>query len=324
MRLFTINHSSGAAPGVAIDDYILNLPAAAQLIPEAGAVASSVKSILALGEPGLEAIHTVLAEVAAGGESFQQDLVKAGALVKEVDAKLLAPVPDPGLILSCGMNYRGHLTEMGGGLPQNPTAFLKSPNAVIGPNRPIVLPAANSAMVDWEAEFCGVIGRPCHAVSESEALDYVAGYTLINDVSARDWVRPMAELQGLDAAAAWDLNLLGKQFPTFCPMGPAIVTKDELIDPAAATFQLTLNGELKQSACTDDLLFSLAALIAYYSQWYNFQPGDLISTGSPAGVGMGEKPFRFLKAGDVVTLGAEEIGFMSNPVISETENITKG
>lgn len=324
MRLVTINHSIGAVPGVVIDEFILNLPVSAGLIPEAMNVASSVKSILSLGDEGLSAVRQVQDKVTAGGPSLWQGLVDAGALIKESEARLLAPIPDPGLILSCGMNYRGHLAEMGGNLPKTPTAFLKSVNAIVGPNSPIVLPASNPGMVDWEAEFCGVIGRPCHAVTESEALDYVAGYTLINDVSARDWVRPMGELQGLEATAAWDLNLLGKQFPTFCPMGPAVVTKDELIDPAGAAFQLTLNGELKQSACTDDLLFSLAALIAYYSQWYNFQPGDLISTGSPAGVGMGEKPFRFLKSGDVVTLGAEGIGSMSNPVISEAENMDRG
>jgi 2-keto-4-pentenoate hydratase/2-oxohepta-3-ene-1,7-dioic acid hydratase in catechol pathway len=171
-------------------------------------------------------------------------------------------------------------------------------------------------MVDWEAEFCGVIGRICHNVSAQEALDYVAGYTMINDVSARNWVKPMAQLSGLEATQAWDQNLLGKQFPTFCPMGPAVATKDEITNSNKVSFELKLNGKVMQSANTDDLAFDLAALISFYSQFHVFRPGDVISTGSPAGVGMGRKPFVFLKPGDIVEIRADGIGTMKNLVAS--------
>jgi 2-keto-4-pentenoate hydratase/2-oxohepta-3-ene-1,7-dioic acid hydratase in catechol pathway len=317
MQFVTLKNSGHPTAGVIVENEVLNLVASAQVIAEAAAIPASVRDILATGDTGLALLKGVLDTVQSADDSLREQLLNAGALQPLVGAKLLAPIPDPRTVLSCGMNYRGHLKEMGGGIPDTPTGFLKSVSAVVGPDANIVLPSSHPDMVDWEAEFCGVIGKPCHAVSEQDALDYVAGYTMINDVSARNWVRPMHELQGLEATSAWDLNLLGKQFPTFCPMGPSIVTKDQL-DPANAKFELTLNGKVKQSACTDDLVFSLARLIAYYSQWYQFEPGDVISTGSPAGVGMGEKPFLFLKAGDVVTITADKIGSMTNTVVAQT------
>jgi len=312
MRLVTLEKSGQSSTGVVLDNDVLNFAASAQytdtLLP------TSMRALLAAGDSALVTIRKVC-ELVRSDQSLQGQLIKVGALEPLAGAKLLAPIPDPQAVLSCGMNYRAHLEEMGGAIPKTPTAFLKSVGAVVGPDVDIILPASHPDMVDWEAEFCGVIGKTCHAVSEKEALDYVAGYTMINDVSARNWVRPMHELQGLDATAAWDLNLLGKQFPTFCPMGPVLLTKDEL-DPTRANFQLSLNAEVKQNACTDDLVFSLASLVAYYSQWYQFEPGDVISTGSPAGVGMGEKPFRFLKDGDVITISADNMGSMTNKVVS--------
>jgi len=135
------------------------------------------------------------------------------------------------------------------------------------------------------------MGRSCHGVSEAEALDCVAGYTLINDVSARDWVAPVFAATGLMAGIlAWERNLLGKQFPTFCPMGPALVTRDEIRNPDDVQIETRLNGAVMQSANTDDLVFGVRKLIAYYSQFYRFSPGDVITTGSPSGVGYGRNP----------------------------------
>jgi 2-keto-4-pentenoate hydratase/2-oxohepta-3-ene-1,7-dioic acid hydratase in catechol pathway len=317
MRLVTLRNSGRPTAGVVAGDNVLSLAACAELLPAARSVPGSVRGILEAGDAGLDLVRSVLDRVMTGGGSLHERLQGCGALIPGATASLLAPIPDPRLVLSCGMNYKQHLHEMGGKLPAQPTAFLKSPNAVIGPGAAIVLPKHHSDMVDWEAEFSAVIGRRCHDVPVDEALDYVAGYTMVNDVSARNWVRRMDEMKGLEAAAAWDMNLLGKQFPTFCPMGPTVVTKDEIPDPDAVHFELKLNGQVMQSACTDDLAFNVATLIAYYSKWHVFQPGDVITTGSPAGVGMGRKPWVFLKAGDVVTLSADGVGTMDNPVVNE-------
>ncbi len=317
MRLVTLNNSGSQSAGAVVGDNVLNLSACATVMGETRGIPTTMRGILEGGQQMLDRVRS-LADLAREANSDLLDRLRAaGCLTRSASANLMAPIPDPHLVLSCGMNYRQHLREMGGGtLPDRPTAFLKSVNAIIGPDAPIVLPARHPEMVDWEAEFSGVIGKRCHNVSPDDALDYVAGYTMINDVSARNWVPPIGELQGLAAIQAWDLNLLGKQFPTFCPMGPTIATRDEIPDPDKVRIELKVNGSVMQSACTDDLAFNLAALIAYYSKWHVFQPGDVITTGSPAGVGMGRKPWVFLKAGDVVTLSAEGIGSMTNPVVA--------
>lgn len=164
--------------------------------------------------------------------------------------------------------------------------------------------------------FSAVFGRPCHGVDAGEALEYVAGYTLINDVSARDWVAPVFAASGvMGPIFAWEQNLLGKQFPTFCPMGPVLATREEVPDPDGVDLQTTLNGEVMQSASTSDLVFGLAALIAHYSRFYRFLPGDVITTGSPSGVGYGRSPQRFMKAGDTIAVRASGIGTLTNPVV---------
>lgn len=231
--------------------------------------------------------------------------------------RLLAPIPNPGLILSVGMNYGEHLKEMKTPVPEKPAAFTKSVASIIGPETPIRLPASHPDMVDWEGEFSVVIGKPCHRVTASQALDYVAGYTIVNDVSARDWVAPIFSATGIMGPIhAWEHNLLGKMFPTFCPMGPALATKDEVPDPANVKLQTRLNGKVMQDANTDDLVFGVAELIEYYSQFYLFRPGDVITTGSPSGVGYGRNPKVFMKAGDVVEVEVQGIGILRNPVVA--------
>ena len=149
-------------------------------------------------------------------------------------AKFLAPIQNPALVLSVGMNYHEHLKEMKTPAPEKPAAFTKSVASIIGPGAADPLSAGNSAMVDWEGEFSVVIGKPCHRVKAAQALDYVAGYTIVNDVSARDWVAPIFPTGIMGPIHAWEHNLLGKMFPTFCPMGPCIATKDEMPDPATS------------------------------------------------------------------------------------------
>jgi 2-keto-4-pentenoate hydratase/2-oxohepta-3-ene-1,7-dioic acid hydratase in catechol pathway len=200
-------------------------------------------------------------------------------------------------------------------IPVIPYAFTKSTAALTGSGEPIVLPRGHDAMVDWEGEFCAVIGRVAHNVDARHALEYVAGYTLINDVSARDWVEAVFTSTGImGPIAAWEENLLGKQFPTFCPLGPAIVTADEIPDPSDVRIRTKLNGEIMQDAHTSDLVFGVAELIAYYSQFYALRPGDVISTGSPAGVGFARSPKVFMRPGDIVAVEVDAIGILRNPV----------
>jgi len=230
-------------------------------------------------------------------------------------AKLLAPIADPGMVLSVGMNYHEHLKEMKTPVPEKPAAFTKSVASIIATGEPIRPPASNTGMLDWEGEFSVVIGKRCHAVKAADALDYVAGYTLVNDVSARDWVAAIFQSQGIMGPIhAWEHNLLGKMFPTFCPMGPCIATRDEIADPGNVRIQTRLNGQVMQDANTDDLVFSVPQLIEYYSQFYLFRPGDVITTGSPSGVGFGRNPKVFMKPGDVVEVEVQQIGVLRNPI----------
>ena len=245
-------------------------------------------------------------------------ILKAPGKEKRLAAKgvkLLAPIPNPGMVLSVGMNYHEHLKEMKTPVPEKPTAFTKSVASIIASGDPIILPPGHPGMVDWEGEFTVVIGKPCHRVRAAQALEYVAGYTIVNDVSARDWVMPVFSSTGIMGPIhAWEHNLLGKMFPTFCPMGPVLATRDELPDPDDVGIVTRLNGQVMQDANTDDLVFSVVKLIEYYSQFYRFLPGDCITTGSPSGVGFGRNPKVFMKPGDLIEVEVKGIGVLSNPV----------
>jgi acylpyruvate hydrolase len=230
-------------------------------------------------------------------------------------AKLLPPISNPGLLLSVGMNYHEHLKEMKTPVPEKPAAFTKSVASIIASGQPILLPASYPDMVDWEGELTVVIGKAGHRIPAAKALDHVAGYTIANDVSARNWVAAIFSSTGvMGPIHAWEHNLLGKMMPTFCPMGPCIATKDEVPDPDDVKIVTRLNGQVMQDANTDDLVFSVVKLIEYYSQFYRFLPGDCITTGSPSGVGFGRNPKVFMKAGDVIEVEVKGIGVLSNPV----------
>jgi len=230
-------------------------------------------------------------------------------------AKLAPPIPNPGLLLSVGMNYHEHLKEMKTPVPEKPAAFTKSVASIIASGAPIVLPASHPDMVDWEGEFTVVIGKAGHRIPAAKALDHVAGYTIANDVSARNWVAPIFASTGvMGPIHAWEHNLLGKMMPTFCPMGPCLATKDEVPDPDDVQIVTRLNGTVMQDANTDDLVFSVVKLIEYYSQFYRFLPGDCITTGSPSGVGYGRNPKVFMKPGDTISVEVKGVGILSNPV----------
>jgi 2-keto-4-pentenoate hydratase/2-oxohepta-3-ene-1,7-dioic acid hydratase in catechol pathway len=218
--------------------------------------------------------------------------------------RLLAPL-DPPNILCIGLNYRRHADESNASYPERPILFLKPTTTVIGPEAPIVLPAL-SEEVDYECELAVVIGKAARAVSENDALDYVLGYTCANDVSARDW-----QLR-LDKQWA-----RGKSFDTFCPLGPALVTADEIPDPNALRIRMRLGGETVQDSRTSDMIFSVRHLIAYLSRGMTLLPGTVLLTGTPEGVGMGKEPPRWLRPGDVCEVEIEGIGTLRNPVVAE-------
>jgi len=315
MHLVTIERDGEERLGVLVGEEILDLSASEPVLGRLGAP-SSMRALLAAGDRALEAVRR--AHDAASSDSVGGELRERGGLVAARDVHRLAPVPDPRIIVSAGGNFRAHVREMGVEvLPTEPSAFLKSPNTVIGPDSPIILPRLHPDMVDWEAEVAVVIGRTCHNVDAEDAFDHVAGFTMVNDVSARDWVEALDGLEGLEASRAWDKNILGKQFPTFCPMGPALATKDEIADWNAIRFTLFLNGVKMQEAVTDDLVFSVPEMIAYYSRFYRFLPGDIITLGSPSGVGLMQRPPLFLKEGDIVEVVGEGIGTLTNSVVAE-------
>jgi 2-keto-4-pentenoate hydratase/2-oxohepta-3-ene-1,7-dioic acid hydratase in catechol pathway len=223
--------------------------------------------------------------------------------------KLLAPVM-PGNLLCVGLNYRRHAAEGKAAIPQFPVLFMKSTSAVQNPGDPIVLPRhLRSDEVDYECELAVVIGRRCKNVSRDRALDYVLGYTCANDVSARDW-------QGKWGGSQW---CRGKTFDTFAPLGPCLVTPDEIPNPNALAIKLVIDGEALQDWNTNDMIFDVPALIEFLSGSTTLLPGTVILTGTPHGVGFARKPPRWLKAGDSVTVEIEKIGALTNPVEEETQ-----
>jgi 2-keto-4-pentenoate hydratase/2-oxohepta-3-ene-1,7-dioic acid hydratase in catechol pathway len=222
--------------------------------------------------------------------------------------KLLAPL-QPVAILCIGLNYRQHAAETGIKIPQYPVLFMKNPGAVAHPGDPIILPRVcmSPPQVDYEAELVAVIGKPAKNVSAAKALDYVVGYTAGNDVSARWW-------QQNAGASQW---IRGKSFDTFCPLGPELVTADEIPDPQNLRLRCILNGEVMQDGNTSDMIFSVAELIGFLSEGTTLLPGTIILTGTPSGVGFVRQPPVFLKPGDVVAIEVERIGTLTNPLVGD-------
>ena len=233
--------------------------------------------------------------LAGDGDARDGDPVSLGSLT------LRAPISHPSKIVCVGLNYRDHAAESGQPVPDHPILFPKFANSVIGPGEPIVLPL-DTEQPDYEAELGVVIGATTKRVSESEALGRVAGYTCLNDVSARD-------LQF--RSSQW---MLGKAIDTFLPMGPWLVTTDEIPDPQALRIGCRLNGEQVQDSSTEQMVFGVAELIAFISRTLTLEPGDIIATGTPPGVGFARTPPRFLRDGDEVTIEIEGIGALTNPV----------
>jgi len=219
-------------------------------------------------------------------------------------AILAAPIPRPHKIICIGLNYRDHAEESKMAIPETPTVFSKYSSSVIGEGAAIVLPKV-STKPDYEAEFAVVIGKGGRHIAEADWRDHVFGYTVVNDVSARDFQM---------ATSQW---MIGKTFDTFCPMGPGIVSADEIEDPHNLNISLTINGETLQDSNTKNLIFGVPKLIAFLSSVFTLEPGDIISTGTPAGVGFARKPPRWLMPGDEVAVTVQSVGTLINPVVAE-------
>lgn len=222
-------------------------------------------------------------------------------------SKILAPI-EPRDILCIGLNYRKHAAEGGQPIPEFPVLFMKNSGTVQNPGDPIYLPRKlNSSAVDYECELAVVIGKPCYNVSREHALDYVLGYTCANDVSARDWQMKFGGSQ-------W---CRGKTFATFCPLGPVLVTPDEIPNPNQLSIKTILNGNVMQDWNTNDMIFDVPTLIEFLSGSTRLAPGTVILTGTPHGVGGARKPPVYLQHGDTVSIEIEGIGTLTNPVLDE-------
>ena len=252
-------------------------------------------------------IATSVLDIIRGGAGalavVRKDLAKAPRYAV-ADIKLEAPVR-PGKVLCSGINYKGHAEENPNAkMPTDPFFFAKLPSSVVGPEIPVAKPRQTEQM-DYEVEFSAVIGSPLHKAAESDVMPAIFGYTLLNDISARD-------VQFKDNQIT-----IGKNFAGFAPIGPCIVTVDELRHPDNVALKTRLNGATLQDGSTSDWLFSLPRLISFLSHYVPLEPGDVVSTGTPAGVGVFRKPQVFMKAGDVVEIEAEGIGILRTPIVSE-------
>ena len=280
MKLVTYGSNGDSRTGAVVDGEVVDL---------ASADASLPGSILGMLEA--DAMGGVSRAVESG----------AGTRLPLDSVTLASPIPRPPKIVCVGLNYLDHATEQNTPLPEHPLLFSKATSSVVGPYDDVVLPA-ESEQVDYEVELAVVIGKTATAVSEADAYEYIAGYTVANDVSARDIQFRQQQ---------WHQ---GKSYDTFCPMGPWLVTKDEIPDPSALAVKLTLNGEVLQDSNTDNLIFNVPTLVSRISHAMTLLPGDVISTGTPAGVGVFRDPKILLKAGDYMETWVEGIGTLKNHV----------
>jgi 2-keto-4-pentenoate hydratase/2-oxohepta-3-ene-1,7-dioic acid hydratase in catechol pathway len=287
MRIATLHTAVGLRAAVRHHDHYIDLHATDAAFPP------TVRRLLAAGPEILE-------HAARAGK-------RADAVRVPVDkARLAAPVPDPQKIVCLGLNYRDHAAETNAPLPKEPILFSKYPTALIGSGDAIILPAVSNE-VDFEAELVIVVGKRGRHLTIDNALRHVAGYTVGHDVSARDW-------QLKKDGKQW---MAGKTFDTFAPTGPELVMADEVANPHDLAIRLRLNGNLMQDSNTRQMIFGVAETLAYLSKVFTLEPGDLIFTGTPPGVGFARKPPVYLKAGDVVEVEIAGIGLLRNPVVAE-------
>ena len=308
MRLYSFELSGRRSIGAEGGGQLIDLPGAyAALLAARGSGAGPLRglpgdmlSFIQLGEPALAAARDALVFMA------KRPALPVGAraafLFEEV--RLLAPIPRPGKILCSGLNYRSHVEENPNAkFLEDPRFFAKMPSVVIGPGHPIRHPG-EKFQVDCEVELAVVLGRTAFRLTQADALSHVIGYTILHDVSARF-------IQFKD-----NNETMGKNFDTFCPMGPCLVTADEIPEPGRLRLSLRVNDDLLQDRSNDDWIFPLPRMLEWLSSAMTLEPGDVLSTGTPCGIGCFRKPQRFLKPGDVCRLEIEGIGVLENPVIA--------
>lgn len=281
MKLVTFLHNGQTAIGAVVD---------LDIVPAGADLPSSMIDFLAAGASALERL--------------QQRCATATDRIPLSEVQLLAPIPRPGKFLGIGLNYADHISETGRDKPEYPTFFTKQSTCVIGNGGAIQVPEI-SEKVDYEGELAIVIGKRCKHVPLQQAHEVIAGYTICNDVTVRDWQQ---------RSPTWTL---GKSFDSHGPLGPWLVTADEIADPHNLSLKTWVDEELRQNANTGDMLFNCYEMIAYLSQAMTLEPGDVITTGTPAGVGVKMKPRGYLKPGQTVKIEIEAIGTLSNPVIAE-------
>ena len=270
-------------------------------------------------KPGLQLDNNTRIDVSGFGEDYNENFFATDGLTRlkkwleanqascpavDSNIRLAAPTARPSKIVCVGLNYAKHAEESGMAVPGEPVLFFKATSSIVGPNDNVMLPRG-SEKSDWEVELAVVIGKKTSYVTESEAMDYVAGYMVHNDVSERAFQ--------LEREGQW---VKGKSCDTFAPLGPFMATKDDIADPHNLRLWLKLNGETIQDSNTSDFIFDIPKVVSYISEFMTLLPGDIISTGTPFGVGLGFKPPKYLKAGDVMELGIDGLGVQSQDVIS--------
>jgi len=312
MKLVTFTREGVSHVGALVDNEVINLNLAYQGLVESEGklrsrqiaeafVPADMNGFLQGGKESLELAKRAIQYALENRED------KGRKLVFSVnDVQVEAPVPNPGKIICVGHNYREHILEMGREIPEFPVVFAKFANTVVGPEDDISF-FPISEQLDYEAELAFVIGKRARNVSQEDAMDYVAGYTIVNDITYRDLQRRTIQ---------W---LQGKTVEGSAPMGPWLITTDELTDPSGLAVMLTVNGEERQHTNTANLVFSVQYLVEFLSNLVTLEPGDVILTGTPGGVGVAMDPPTFLKDGDVVSISIEKIGSLENKVKKVTE-----
>ena len=317
MRLVTYQHEGQSRTGAQLDEQVVDLNRAYhaalrhmgnedELAVADVRVPTDMIGLLRGGDTSLRAAQQAVAFVRSQLEGNDKTLSLQGITYAIDRVSLLPPVMRPGKVVCLGLNYREHAAEAGMAVPEYPVLFHKVAGSLIGHSQPIVIPRI-SGKIDYEGELAIIIGRRGKYIAEEDALSYVAGYTVGNDVSARD-------LQF--RTSQWTT---GKMLDTFGPLGPALVTRDEVADPNQLAIKTTLNGQVMQDGNTADMIFRVPFIVSYISEVATLEPGDVILTGTPPGIGNTRTPQVFMKPGDTITVEIEQVGKLTNPVVAEVE-----
>src|SRR6266568_1088706 len=317
MRLVTYQREGQARTGAQLDEQVVDLNRAYraalqhtgdddELVVADARVPIDMTGLLRGGDTSLRAAQQAVAFVRSQLEGNGKILKQQGVVYATDDISLLPPVVRPSKVICLGLNYRDHAAEAGMAVPDYPVLFHKVAGSLTGHKQPIVVPRISSK-IDYEGELAIIIGRRGKYIAEDEAYAYIAGYTIANDVSARD-------LQF--RTSQWTT---GKMLDTFCPLGPTLVTRDEVPDANTLAIKTSLNGRVLQDGNTADMIFRVPFIVSYISEIITLEPGDIILTGTPPGIGNTRSPQVFMKPGDTITVEIEHVGKLTNPVVAEVE-----